>query len=163
MVYIDFLRWKVGFEKNGLSIMNMEDTYSYILKNKISVCRFGDGELALIKGKWGPKFQTPNPELISRLKEILSKSDSCQQALICIPYALTPRGRFGLTKEAATFWCEFAKRMSFDLYKMLHGNSYGNAHITRPYMDYKKTDENYLKSLKYFSSLGRLWRGGRTC
>lgn len=158
MAFLNFLLWKIGIDNDDLHVMNSEDTYKYISKHKISVCRFGDGELNLIQKKFGPRFQPANPVLISRLKEILSKSEDFPQILICIPYSLKNKGREGLTNEAAKFWKKYKKKMPFDLYKMLCGKFYGDTQITRPYMDYEKTKRNKLRSAGYFSNLKSLWK-----
>ncbi len=51
-------------------ILDYNDSIDYIIENKCSLCRFGDGEFNLINGG-DVSFQTYNPLLANRLKEIL--------------------------------------------------------------------------------------------
>ena len=51
-------------------ILNYNDSIDYIIDNKCSLCRFGDGEFNLINGG-DVSFQKYNPQLAQRLREIL--------------------------------------------------------------------------------------------
>ena len=51
-------------------ILNYDESIDYIIENKCSLCRFGDGEFNLINGG-NLSFQTYSPLLAKRLKEIL--------------------------------------------------------------------------------------------
>lgn len=160
MVITDFIKWKIAGRGNveGISIMSSDETLKYIRDNQCSVCRYGDGELALVKGSKGPKFQKRDPVLAMRLKEILANSGLNSNVLVCIPYALRVAGRNGLTKEASSFWERFAKRLPFRLYRIMYGKKYGNAQITRPYMDREKTDDCYTHVSEMFATLKVLWQ-----
>lgn len=61
-------------------VWNSDKTIDYILSNKCSVSRFGDGEMSLMEGR-NLKFQNFNSEIQNRLKEVKS-TDNC---LVCIP------------------------------------------------------------------------------
>lgn len=52
------------------NILNYDDSIDYVINNKCSLCRFGDGEFNLINGG-DTVFQRYNPLLAKRLKEIL--------------------------------------------------------------------------------------------
>lgn len=52
-----------------------EDTLRHIIKNNSSICRFGDGELKLMVGERHKSFQDVDPELNSRLMEVLRSNE----------------------------------------------------------------------------------------
>ena len=52
------------------NILSYEDSIEYIIKNRCSLCRFGDGEFNIINGGDIP-YQKYNPLLSKRLREIL--------------------------------------------------------------------------------------------
>ena len=52
------------------NVLNYDESIDYIIENKCSLCRFGDGEFNQIMGGSEP-FQKNNPALTQRLKEIL--------------------------------------------------------------------------------------------
>ncbi len=52
------------------NILSYDESIDYIIKNKCSLCRFGDGEFNLISGG-DVSFQKYNPLLAQRLKDIL--------------------------------------------------------------------------------------------
>ena len=52
------------------SIKSIEETINYIIENRASVSRYGDGEFKLAYGK-SISFQKSNKELQRRLKEVL--------------------------------------------------------------------------------------------
>lgn len=59
MVITDFIKWKLTGKGNveGISIMSSDETLKYIRDNQCSVCRYGDGELALVKGSQDRNFK----------------------------------------------------------------------------------------------------------
>ena len=76
------LNYILILRKKYPAVKNTKDTIEAIIDRKLSVSRFGDGELMIINGSgWG--FQKYNPHLATRLKEIL-KSDEARIA-ICLP------------------------------------------------------------------------------
>lgn len=61
-------------------ILNYQESIDYIIKNKCSICRFGDGEFNMIQGG-SCSFQNTNPILSKRLKEILLSCFTPQKAI----------------------------------------------------------------------------------
>jgi glycosyltransferase family protein len=102
-----------------------------IIEKKLSVSRFGDGELMIIRGDgWG--FQQYNNILAKRLIEILKSDDP--NIAICIPDVFRNRSRF--TEVARKFWRNHL------LNNLLHWNkyilkdkAYYDTQISRFYMD----------------------------
>jgi glycosyltransferase family protein len=64
-------------------ILNELDTLQYLIKNKTSISRFGDGEFSLIFGK-DIHFQNYNEELSNKLKNILINGSN-NKCLVGIP------------------------------------------------------------------------------
>lgn len=59
---------------NCYSIMSPEETVEYLKNNTVCFCRFGDGEISIMKGD-SIAFQQYNAELAQRLKEIIAKNE----------------------------------------------------------------------------------------
>lgn len=128
-------------------VMNSEDTLQYIIDNRCSIARFGDGELGLMYGK-GISFQSYNRELAKKLKEVKT-NDKC---LVCIPNIFGKNlCKDSLTAEDYSFW----KRTLFAFgglwKKSFTGEQLlGDSLISRFYLRYsdKTGVSDYIKKLK---------------
>lgn len=83
---LDFLKYELKDDLENLfipKILNNEETVDYIINNKVSVARFGDGEFHLINLVDIP-FQKSSHVLAEKLKNILISND--ENIAICIPY-----------------------------------------------------------------------------
>lgn len=151
--------WLYRKERKKYKILNSLETISYITKNRCSVSRYGDGELAMVyhyqnKGTtqnfWINSFQEYNPELGRRLTEILVSSPTNNHK-IGIPYAIISTNEYiGLER------CFHERFVSLDI-KRFHTilpqeNSYLNAGFTRFYLYHRKIDFP-----AYISSLKKIW------
>ena len=65
------------------SIKSIEETINYIIENKASVSRYGDGEFKLINGL-DIAFQKNNNELQKKLASVLKVKED--KFIVCIPY-----------------------------------------------------------------------------
>ena len=65
------------------NILNSIESIHYIIRNRLSVSRFGDGELDMIWGK-GNGFQIYNEQLSKRLYEVITSN--IQKHIIGLPY-----------------------------------------------------------------------------
>lgn len=142
--------------KYHFRVMNFKETIEYILKNKCSISRFGDGEFGIILHSNHPDFQEKNEQLAKRLIEVCTSKES--NLLVCIPH------NFISTKDcnenAKKFW-EWWMWNDSNLIKIaqilklnpLKRRVFGDAQITRPYMDWK----NKSDSAKKFDLLKLLW------
>ena len=88
MLLWNYFKWRRG-SGSELSVMDTTQTIEYIKRNQCSVCRYGDGEFDLIRGKKGIGFQDNNRALSERLKNILVEAGKVPEILVCIPYVLT--------------------------------------------------------------------------
>ena len=153
-----FLKWKYFRVKGGFATLSTNETINYILEHKSSICRFGDGEFSLMKDKQGPRFQQYDCELDRRLTDILRNHSVLPLLLICVPHAFSMEND-DLSYKAKLFWNRYIKHFPLSIYRMMYGGLFGDAHITRPYMDYIKTENRYIESGRVFTKLKCLWRG----
>lgn len=137
----------------NIKVMNNKETIDYILKNHCSISRFGDGELGIIEGETA-SFQNNNKELRKKLKEII-ETESNKQLLVCLNNIFNGLDEF--TPTARAYWEKHLnlsqnKRFFIKLGKLNH--LYGNATVTRPYIDYLDN-----KEAKYiFDSFKKIWK-----
>ena len=122
------------------SVMSMEETTEYIKRTGCSIARFGDGEFGLINGARKPSFQDENEELAMRLCEVCKCEDP--RLLVCVPHS------FKTTKDCNEFarrfwdwwiWDNDNLRKVADILQLSPWRTrvFGDAQITRPYMDWK--------------------------
>ena len=87
-----FIRWRKDLslqKKIGVPlIMSIDETLDKIMKDKCSVCRYGDGEFKLMDGD-KIFFQEGNENLGKRLREVIYSNQD--NILICIPTFLDRR------------------------------------------------------------------------
>lgn len=136
-------------------IMTLEETIDDIIKNKKSVCRFGDGEFRYLLGEekikkyyFGTDF---NPVLQKRLIEVLMSNEP--NLLVCL------WAHFGALDDYTELARESARRYMNKFRKGLEGylsfdKYYGNANITRPYLTY----HNKNVAVKLFNKIKELWQ-----
>lgn len=134
-----------------VNIMNYKKTIQYIIDNKCSVARFGDGEFDLILHDRDLGFQERSKEISEELLKVLSNKNG--KLLICIPSALNSLK--GMNDHATNFWVEWGKKQHKKVVSFLKhysGTTYrfGDNLITRPYIDWvdKKRASEGFKLLK---------------
>lgn len=64
-------------KKSRICVKDTQETINYILNNRVSVSRFGDGEYRVMNHS-GNGFQEPDNMLALRLKEVLNSNLSNQ-------------------------------------------------------------------------------------
>lgn len=129
-------------------VMSDVETVDYILKNKVSIGRYGDSEIISLQHK-DAKFQIKSKELSEKLKAI--RTD--EKFLICIPDIFNSKtfNSNCIIPPEYEFWIREKRFYSF-LYKKYFNNNklIGDAFISRFYL--RKTDKSsvgdYLKKLK---------------
>ena len=132
-------------------IASIDKSLDYVINNKVSVSRFGDGELALINMA-SINFQEKDKKLSDRLKEILQSSND--KIAICIPNPLLSYDN--LNQDAKQFWKEHLGYHREIWYKYLNKNKlYYNTQMTRLYMDY----EDKSKCGEWFDKIKQVWEG----
>ncbi len=131
-------------------VKSISDTIEKILKEGVSICRFGDGELLYISEKRSLPFQKQNNILRNYLIDILnSKSDKILVGLPVGFYSLE-----NLKKETRLTWKAVITWTYPSIYKYLnHTKQYYNASMTRLYMDYEDTSH----SIQWFEKVRSIW------
>lgn len=129
-------------------IRDNDETLERIYRGGMSIARFGDGEMNIMRGN-SIDFQRYNKILADRLEEILGGGQA--KCLIGVPPVL--RALRGFKIQAQRYWVENL----FDSYewwsRSMGGRVYYSANITRPYIDYR----NRRKSCVWFSKIKRIW------
>lgn len=132
-------------------ILSIMKTIDLILEKKLSVIRFGDGEISLIDGLDLP-FQKRTPELSDKLEHILQVNDD--KLLICIP------GMWGKLDIFADYAYHFIMhhmyRYNHTWSKLLsYDRIYGDTNVTRHYLAYKNKED----ADKIFKKIFSIWKG----
>lgn len=140
-----------------LRIMSPERTLRHIKKSKCSIARFGDGEFDLIFTSRDLGFQKKSPEFSNALKDVLNNKNS--KLLLCIPRCMNTVK--GCNEHAEEFWIVWGKQENHhkkivNMIRSYTGRRYrfGDAQITRPYIDWK-TD---ARAKRTFPMLKSLWK-----
>jgi glycosyltransferase family protein len=124
------------------NVLNSYESVNVIVEKRLSVSRFGDGELNIIKGTGY------DSELARRLVEVLRSNDP--GIAICIPDVFKDRSR--LTDSARKFWFDQVLNNLFQWNKYtINNKSYLDALFTRFYMDLndkEKLPESSVNLLK---------------
>lgn len=140
----------IPFNKSNLALMTIDETIDYIDKNKVSVARFGDGEFGIMNKSKSVNFQEINNCISERLIEIIQSSD--KGILICLPNQL--RYISETNRRDRKFWIEYTQKNLKDIQRHIQKNKiYGNAHITRIYMNFK----NKNKTKERFDKFRKIW------
>ncbi|MBR6778575.1 MAG: DUF1792 domain-containing protein [Clostridia bacterium] len=132
-------------------VMSDTDTIEYILKNKCSISRFGDGELRLMRGI-DLEFQDYDKGLAKKLKNVKS-TDKC---LVCIP-SIFNKEIFNITDivdKEYNYWDKFKKnRGGLWNFYFKNQSALGDAFISRFYL--RKRNKPLVKD--YVEKLKLLW------
>lgn len=130
-------------------IKNVEETIQ-VINEGASLCRFGDGEITLIKGIDIP-FQVASKELTDRLTEVLSSN--YKNICIAIPkFIFSPKN--GLDEWTCNFWKDNGKSFRDVVLKYISlSNIYYSAEVTVASAAYENFDKE-----KYFKSFRNIWQ-----
>lgn len=127
-----------------MKVLDEIQTLDYLLKNRVSLARYGDGELRLCLGR-SAKLQRPTPFLAKKLRQILQNND--RSLMVGIPRIYAPRDF--PTAQKAQFWAKYTRPPFVDLCNK--DTVYGSAFITRP-------DSSGQIDSDYFQRVKALWR-----
>jgi glycosyltransferase family protein len=132
-------------------VNSSEDLLNQIIERKCSLCRYGDGEFEMMRGRKRLWYQLPNHKLAERLKEIIhSKNDN---VLIAIA------DNFGNLDKYTTVAADAIREYLYNgtrkaIMEILEPERvYWNAYVSRPYLMYK--DKSHAKVI--FDLLKKIW------
>jgi glycosyltransferase family protein len=130
-------------------VFTIEESIDKIIKDKVSVCRYGDGEFSLMNEKTKTiVFQKYNSELNIRLREIITSDN--EDILICLPESF--RNISNLKNKL--FHIKFIVNQYRFIIRFIDiERKYYNSYLSRPYRDFKnKENANEL-----FLKLKQIW------
>lgn len=145
-------RWR--YEPNVLTDLQ---TIDRIVENKLSIARYGDGEFnMMLKARQSIDFQPASASLSARLQDVFNSQS--ERLLVCIPRVFRVHERQTMTRKARRSWCRLLRHKGSDFYNLLQAQPlYGDARISRPYMDLLKNTENYTHADCFFRKIKKIW------
>lgn len=142
---VESKRYRAGKYKNSVSVLTAWQTIELLSKTGYSFCRFGDGEIALIKGE-GIAFQKADRELGARLLEILQSED--EQFLVGINYFYLNPVK-GVNSYTDNFLNCLQMQRKFLTKNCNQKRTYIDAAITQMYQNYNEYDfDRHFKTLQ---------------
>lgn len=147
-LFFSCLNFFVNKIKKPPRVMGIDETMDYIINNKLSIARFGDGEIKLTN-KTDISFQKASPELAKRLRKVLATNEKGFLPCILNFFDYDPQ----ITQETNYHWKKHMSRYRHVWYRYtkpyIH---YGNSFISRFYIEIedKSTAANRFKKLKQF-------------
>lgn len=143
----------ISLTKKPPKVMLIDETIQYILDNKCSVSRFGDGELWVALGG-AIIYQKKDEKLMQRLQEILSSDESINNHIVAVPDIFEEKKMQLRTAINQKFWRSHLNLHRKDWYSFLKKDKqYFNTAISRFYMPIQNKERSKL----YISLLKRVW------
>ena len=131
-------------------IKSIPETIEKIILDKVSICRFGDGELLYITEKRSLPFQKQN----KRLREYFIKILKSEEKNILVGLPIGFYSLVNLKKETKLTWRAIISWTYPSVFRYLnHKKQYYNASMTRLYMDYEDTSH----SDEWFKKVRSIW------
>lgn len=146
---IDYRLHLVFDRKSHYRVMTIGETIRKVQNEQLSLIRFGDGELVLIRGKSIPT-QKSDQVLSKQLAKVLSTDET--GLLIAVPDIF--RGVSAYQKKSQHFWQEhlFFCRKIYCKY-LNQSRLYGNAFFSRGYL----TLRDHSECEKWFREIKKIW------
>lgn len=133
-------------------ILNIKDTIDDIIKNKLSVSRFGDGEFRLMLPQYELEFQENSEIIRKKMREVIASD--LKNHLVCLPEPLATVHSFDIITKY--WWKKFINNYGSRVSPFLDKNkTYGNSFITRFYLGYE--DKSEKRNLDIIKSLKKIW------
>ena len=134
----------------AIIVRDIDQTLDYVIENKSSIIRFGDGEMDLMLGRSIP-YQVYDENLASQLKEIISLQ-SDKKLVIGLPNVFSDRSNF--TPAAEAFWKGHLEHHLKDYVELARADWYGTTFVSRPYIDYVDKSQSFSQ----FEKLKQIWK-----
>ncbi|MEE1281077.1 MAG: GT-D fold domain-containing glycosyltransferase [Acutalibacteraceae bacterium] len=132
--------------------MTPRETVEYIIENKCSMARYGDGELGIAAYGIPIGFQRADKNLQSRLIQVLKSNN--HNLLLCLPNRLNAISE-DERKKIPEYWQKALLQHLYPWTKYIEKNRiYGDTNLSR------LTEESgYEKTLDYISYIKKIWSG----
>ena len=136
-----FLKQKLS----SFKALNASETLEYILKNKCSLARFGDGDLDILTRTRETGYQRASEPLRIAMEKVLTSKQ--KNLLVCIPAVLIKFSDLKIyTNRAKYHFRNILPRFYKYLGQVLRrGTIYGDTQVSRPYMD--TLDKDYSEQI----------------
>lgn len=151
-LHLENAPYELGVKKSPIVKSSVELLELIIIKHK-SLCRFGDGELEIMRGKERLWYQAVTVQLSSRLREVFTADNS--NIIIAIP------DNFGCLEcyidVAAHAIRKYLSGGTRNILMNILGTEreYYDAYVTRPYIIYK----NKMRAELIFNLFKKVWKG----
>lgn len=133
-------------------ILGTNETIEKIIYNKLSISRFGEGEIGLLLNIRDIRFQRKNIALSKKLLEVLNSNNKF--LLICLPKIFDKNDLNNFNYFAYAFWYKYIIKNRLLIYKLIKKDKiYGNSLFTRNYIDNK----NNSGAKEYFNNVKMIW------
>ena len=159
-IYSNILFFKQWERLRAFPIESKESTISYIVDNRCSLSRFGDGEFKQILALENNRsknadigFQKFDKKLALRLKDVLASNND--NLAIGLPSPMFARNLHKMKRFPRQYWMDQSQLYFEPLRRWtIPGKIYYDSFISRFYMDFKI---NKSRTKKYISKLKQLW------
>ncbi len=153
------------FNNLKYEIVDIKDTLQYpiikdgaeaidlIIKEGKSLCRFGDGEFAVIQGHNRQKFQRPDERLSVRLNEVLHQTNDKILVAIANNYGDLTKYNSDAKYNIRVYMTEETRQEHYELLDF--NRIYYDAYLTRPYAMY--ADNNTDAPRRRFEKISKIW------
>lgn len=132
---------------------DLEDTINYLIDDRRSIARFGDGEFAIMSNKIRHGFQHLDNNLAQRLIDIIQTNEDDFLIGIADNYGSLEKYST-ISKQEIRMYMTNQVRKEHQQY-LQKDRKYHNAYISRPYVLYADTYTDGPR--KRFESLKRIW------
>ena len=134
-----------------IHVISVQDTINEVTNRNMSMIRFGDGEIQMIRGK-SLSFQQNRPELAEKLRIALQAED--EGLMITIPDIFDGLDKY--ERLSQEFWKDHLLFCRKIYYANCHFNrKYGNTSVSRCY----STLRDQSKSGEWFDLMKQIWNG----
>lgn len=132
-----------------------QEAIEQIVKHKKSMCRFGDGEFAVIAGENRQPFQRADERLAKRLCEVLRSNRD--DVLLCLADTYGDLSQYNQESRynIRQYMTQEVRREHYALIDM--NKTYYDTYVTRPYVSYVDNQTDAPK--RRFDALKTIWEG----
>lgn len=137
----------------AVHILDSLQSIEYIVANKCSVSRFGDGEFIMMLGGGYEDYQVADKKMAERLREVLVSSDAPNH-IVGLPLPL--KSTLGLRNSSREFWDYFTLRKGKLILPYLsEQRQYVDTQLSRFYIMYN----NKSRCAEQLGLLRKIWEG----
>ncbi|QZO08495.1 GT-D fold domain-containing glycosyltransferase [Enterococcus raffinosus] len=127
------------------------ETVEKIINDRVSVSRFGDGEMNWMLGEDRGSFEKPSNLLSKRLKEVISSNE--KDHINCIPYLVDNMET--RVRSSQIFWKTHIAKYAKNWAKYCSSPPYYDANFTRMYMGFEEKSPEVME--KKFAHIKKIW------